>query len=266
MTGERQHRFAAGDACLLYDAKGRRYLIELIVGRDFHSHRGVLPHDEIIGADEGSSFVTSNGGKLTALRPRLADYVLKMARGATVLYPKDAAALIAWADIGQGMTVVEAGTGSGGLAMVLARAVGPLGRLVTVERRPDHAALAEKRIGGFFGGIPEWVELRVGEVDDAIADARPDRIVLDLPDPWEQVDAAAEHLPGGGVFACYVPNVPQVEAVHRALDEAGTFIEVSTFEIMMREWSVSGRSVRPSHRMVGHTGFITIARKVLAHP
>ncbi|MEN8113578.1 MAG: tRNA (adenine-N1)-methyltransferase [Actinomycetota bacterium] len=255
--------FAAGDACLLYDAKGRRYLIELIPGREFHSHQGSLPHDDIIESDEGASLETSNGRRLTALRPRLSDYVLKMARGATILYPKDAASLIAWADIGPGMTVVEAGTGSGGLTMMLARAVGPTGRLVSVERRSDHAALASKRIAGFFGGVPEWVDLRVGEVGDVIGEVIADRIVLDLPDPWEHIAGAANHLPGGGIFVCYVPNVPQVEAVRAAIDESGRFLEITTFEVMMREWSVSGRSVRPSHRMVGHTGFITVARKVL---
>lgn len=255
--------FEAGDACLLYDAKGRRYLIDLIPGREFHSHRGALPHDTIIGALEGVSLKTTNGTFLTVLRPRLADYVLKMSRGATVLYPKDAAALIVWADIGPGMTVLEAGTGSGGLAMMLTRAVGPTGRVVSVERRSDHATLARKRIAGFFGSVPEWLDLRVGEVTDAVEEVAPDRIILDIPDPWETVGAAAEHLRGGGVFACYLPNVPQVERVRAAIDERDCFLEITTFEVMHRDWSVSGRSVRPSHRMVGHTGFLTVARKVL---
>ena len=255
--------FEAGDACLLYDVKGRRYLIDLIPGRDFHSHRGALPHNTIIGAPEGASLQTTSGTFLTVLRPRLADYVLKMSRGATVLYPKDAAALIVWADVGPGMTVLEAGTGSGGLAMILARAVGPTGKVVSVERREDHAKLARKRIAGFFGSVPEWLDLRIGEVTEAVEEVAPDRIILDVPDPWETVGAAAEHLRGGGVFACYVPNVPQVERVRAAIDELGCFLEVATFEVMMRDWSVSGRSVRPSHRMVGHTGFITVARKIL---
>ncbi len=255
--------FEAGDACLLYDAKGRRYLIDLIPGRDFHSHRGALPHDTIIGAPEGASLKTTSGTFLTVLRPRLADYVLKMSRGATVLYPKDAAALIVWADIGPGMTVLEAGTGSGGLAMMLTRAVGPTGKVVSIERRSDHATLAKKRIAGFFGSVPEWLDLRVGEVADAVEEVAPDRIILDVPDPWETVGAAADHLRGGGVFACYVPNVPQVERVRAAIDERGCFLEVTSFEVMVRDWSVNGRSVRPSHRMVGHTGFLTVARKVL---
>jgi tRNA (adenine57-N1/adenine58-N1)-methyltransferase len=255
--------FEAGDACLLYDARGRRYLIDLIPGRDFHSHRGALAHDTIIGTPEGASLQTTSGTYLTVLRPRLADYVLKMSRGATVLYPKDAAALIVWADVGPGMTVLEAGTGSGGLAMMLTRAVGPTGKVVSVERRSDHATLARKRIAGFFGSVPEWLDLRVGEVTDLVEEVAPDRIILDVPDPWETVGAAAEHLRGGGVLACYVPNVPQVEQIRRAIDEAGCFLEVTTFELMMRDWSVSGRSVRPSHRMVGHTGFLTVARKIL---
>jgi tRNA (adenine57-N1/adenine58-N1)-methyltransferase len=263
VTDQPGTRFEAGDACLLYDAKGRRYLIDLIPGRDFHSHRGALPHDAIIGSMEGAVLETTSGTSFTALRPRLADYVLKMSRGATVVYPKDAAALIVWADIGPGMTVLEAGTGSGGLTMMLARAVGPTGIVVSVERRADHATLARKRIAGFFGSIPDWLDLRVGDVGEAVATVGPDRIVLDVPDPWEVVDAAAEHLPGGGVFACYLPNVPQVERVRVAIDDVGRFIEAGTFEVMMRDWSVSGRSVRPSHRMVGHTGFITVARKTL---
>jgi len=134
---------------------------------------------------------------------------------------------------------------------------------VSVERRADHAKLARQRIAGFFGSIPAWLDLRVGDVGETVATALPDRIVLDVPDPWEIVDAAAEHLPGGGVFACYVPNVPQVERVRIAIDEVGRFIETATFEVMMRDWSVSGRSVRPAHRMIGHTGFITVARKTL---
>lgn len=259
-TGE---PFAAGDACLLYDPKERRYLIDLIPGRVFHSHRGAIPHDTIIGSSEGAAIETTNGTFLTVMRPRLADYVLKMSRGAAVVYPKDAGALLVWADIGPGMTVLEAGTGSGGLTMVLARAVGSTGRVVSVERREDHAKLAAKRIGGFFGSVPDWVDLRVGEVVDVVAEVAPHRIVLDVPEPWEVVPAAAEFLPGGGGFACYVPNVPQVEAVRTAMDDAGCFIETSTFEIMMREWSIGGRSVRPSHRMVGHTGFITVGRKIL---
>jgi tRNA (adenine57-N1/adenine58-N1)-methyltransferase len=258
-TGE---PFAYGEPCLLYDVKGRRYLIELEVGREFHSHRGHLAHADIVGSPEGAGLKTTRGAELTALRPRLADYVLKMGRAATVLYPKDAGAILMWADIGPGTTVLEAGTGSGGLAMVLTRAVLPGGSVVSVERREDHAAVARKRIAGFFGGIPEHLDLRVGDVVDLVGEVQPDRIVLDIPEPWTVVAEAAEHLPGGGIFACYLPNITQVQTVTDALATTGVFMESSTFEVLIRDWTITGRTVRPSHRMVGHTGFLTVARSL----
>jgi tRNA (adenine57-N1/adenine58-N1)-methyltransferase len=253
--------FAAGDACLLFDEKGRRYLIELIAGAEFHHHHGKLPHDDIIGQEEGITLRSSLGKQLTLLRPRLADYALKMPRGAAVVYPKDTGALLVWADIAPGQTVVEAGTGSGALTMALARAVGPTGRVISCEVRPDHAALAAKRIRGFFGAIPDHVELRIGTVEETLEGARPDRVVLDLPEPWHSVPLAATQFAPGGIFACYLPTVPQLQEVRRAIDATGAFIDAMTFETLMREWAVDGRSVRPSHRMIGHTGFITVARK-----
>lgn len=253
--------FAAGDACLLFDRKGRRYLIELIAGAQFHYHHGALAHDAIIGSEEGTTLRTSLDHRLVVQRPRLADYALKMPRGAAVVYPKDAGAILVWADIRPGDTVVEAGTGSGALTMVLARAVGTNGRVISYEAREDHAALARKRITGFFGSIPANIDLRIGAVEEGLGEHRPDRIVLDLPEPWHSVPKAATALAPGGIFACYLPTVPQVQEVRAAIGETGAFMDVMTFEMMMREWSVEGRSVRPSHRMIGHTGFITVARK-----
>lgn len=254
--------FVAGDACLLFDAKGRRYLIELEPGKEFHYHRGVVAHDAIIGSVDGSSFESSLGSRLIALHPRLADYAVKMGRGATVVYPKDAAAMIMWGDIGPGHVVVEAGTGSGALTMALARAVGEDGRVISFEVREDHAEIARSRISGFFGEVPGNIELRVGPVEEAIAGLAPDRIVLDLPEPWHSVVPAAEHLQPGGVFVCYLPTVPQVEEVRRVIRGTGRYLDVTTFEVLHREWVVDGRSVRPSHRMQGHTGFITAARQI----
>ncbi len=250
-----------GEPCILIDGRGRSYLTHLKTGSQFHYHRGSLAHDLIIGSEEGARLESTLGSGLTVLRPRLADYVLRMERGPAVLYPKDAGAVLVWGDVGAGMTVVEAGTGSGGLAMVLARAVGPTGRLVSVERREDHAALAADRINQFFGEIPDHVELRVGEVEPVIGEIGPDRIVLDLPEPWHSVEPAADHLEGGGVFCAYLPTVPQVQQLREAMGRTRAFIETSTFEVLHREWSVEGRSVRPEHRMVGHTGFITVGRK-----
>lgn len=254
--------FQPGDACLLFDRKGRRYLIELIPGSQFHHHHGVLPHDDIIGIEEGTTLRSSLNRTLVVLRPRLADFALKMPRGAAVVYPKDTGAILVWADIQPGNVVLEAGTGSGALTMALARAVGSNGRVISYEVREDHAALAKKRIKGFFGHIPEQIDLRLGSVEDGIGEHRPDRVVLDLPEPWHSVPLAASNLAPGGIFCCYLPTVPQVQEVRNALDDTGAFMDVMTFEMMMREWAVDGRSVRPSHRMIGHTGFITVARKL----
>ena len=202
------------------------------------------------------------GSELLALRPRLADYTQKMGRGAAIVYPKDAAAILMWADIGPGNVVLEAGTGSGGLTMALARAVDPGGRVVSYDQREDHAQKAEKLIKGFFGSVPDHVDLRVGDVEDGIAEVAPDRLVLDLPEPWHSVTSAATHLTDGGIFCCYLPTVPQVQTVRSALNETRSFTFVTTFEVLVREWAVEGRSVRPAHRMVGHTGFITVAKKI----
>jgi len=253
--------FAAGEPCLLYDAKGRTYLIRLEAEGEFQYHRGVVPHDGIIGQPEGSFVAASMGSKLVAVRPRLADYTVKMPRGAAVVYPKDTAAIVMWADIYPGATVLEAGTGSGALTLALLRAVGEAGRVVSVERRADHAEIAAQRIEGFLGSLPENLELLVGEVEDSFAGVAPDRVVLDMPEPWHSVQPAVRHLRPGGMFCCYLPTVPQVQEVRRALAASGSFIDETTFEVLHREWTVEGRSVRPSHRMQGHTGFITVARR-----
>lgn len=254
--------FRAGEPCLLLDAKGRRYLLTLKPGSEFQYHRGILSHATIIGSREGTIHHSSKGSRLTALRPRLADYVVKMGRGATVSYPKDSGAILVWADIGPGQTVLEAGTGSGGLAMVLARAVIPGGRVVSCERREDHLGHAKGLIAKYYGEIPEHLDLRLDSVEDVIEEVRPDRMVLDLPEPWHSVEAAAAHMADGGIFCCYLPTVPQVQTVRDAISATGRFAEVLTFEMMLREWAVEGRSVRPSHRMIGHTGFITVARLI----
>jgi tRNA (adenine57-N1/adenine58-N1)-methyltransferase len=254
---------APGDDCLLIDAKGRYYLIRLTEGGDFHSHLGRLPHADIIGVPEGSSVRSEKGSSLVVLRPRFFDYVLKMKRGAQVVYPKDIGPILVYADIAPGSLVLEAGTGSGALTMALIRAVGPEGRVVSVERREDHALHARQAIERFFGGLPANLDLRIAAVEDLVADVQPERIVLDLPQPWDVVEAAAASLQGGGVFCAYVPTVPQMQQTVEALRATGAFIELASFETLLRTWNVDGRSVRPDHRMVGHTGFITMARKIL---
>jgi tRNA (adenine57-N1/adenine58-N1)-methyltransferase len=255
--------FVEGESCLLYDDRDKQYLLTLRSGSDFHYDRGVVPHDSIIGAAEGSALRSSRDFPVTVLRPRLADYTLRMKRGAAVMYPKDTGAIVTWADIAPGSTVLEAGTGSGALTLALSRATGSAGRVVTVDTREDHQTHARRLIEQFGGDMPTNIEFRVGDVADHVADVQPTRIVLDLPEPWHCAHAAASDLTGGGVFAAYLPTVPQVQQLRDVIEASRAFIEIDTFEILMRSWAVSGRSVRPEHRMVGHTGFITVARRRL---
>lgn len=253
--------FSKGDSCLLTDKKGRQFLVTLEEGGSFHFHNGFLSHDEIIGQPDGAVLQSSLGGRLVAFKPRMADYVLKMRRGAQVVYPKDVGAILMWGDIAPGLTVLEAGTGSGALTMGLLRAVGDSGRVVSIELRSDHAAQSQKTLEAFFGGIPPNLDLRVGDVADILPQVAPDRLVLDLPEPFAVVDSAVDGLSSGGVWISYVPTVPQVQLTAEALQRTGCFYGVKHFEVLHREWKVEGRSVRPNHQMVGHTGFVTVARK-----
>ncbi len=251
---------AAGENVLIIDSKGRRYLVCLGEKAEFHTHHGKIPHADIIGREDGSELTTSGGTRLTILRPRFADFVLKMPRGAQVVYPKDIGPIVVWADIGPGMDVLEAGSGSGALTLGLLRAVGETGRVVTVERRSDHHAQARKTIERWCGAMPANVEMRVGDVEDVIEELRPDRLVLDLPEPWHAARIAATHQPGGAVFCSYLPTIPQVQQLVAELEPA--YSEIEVFETLHRTWNVSGRSVRPDHRMIGHTGFVVVGRKV----
>lgn len=259
-TGE---PFVDGEVCLLTDVRGKQYLVTLNENVTFQSDKGSIRHAAIIGEPEGTLIPTNRDKPFVALRPRLADYVLRMKRGAAVMYPKDTGAVITWADIAPGCTVVEAGTGSGALTLALSRAVGEHGLVVSVERREDHATHAHRLIEAFSGQIPDNIDLRFGDVESVIETVEPDRIVLDLPEPWHSVKPAAAYLKGGGTIASYLPTVPQVQTLRESLDDARTFTEIETFEIFMRSWTIDGRSVRPDHRMIGHTGFITVARRRL---
>jgi tRNA (adenine57-N1/adenine58-N1)-methyltransferase len=256
----------AGDPALLIDSKGRHFLLNLEPGRVFQYHEGMVPHSDLIGREDGTWIESSTGAHLLLLRPRLADFVLKMKRSAQVVYPKDLGPILVYADIGPGMTVLEAGTGSGALTLGLSRAVGPTGKLISVEVRDDHAAHARKAVERWYGEIPANVELRVGDVADEVAGSAPDRIVLDLPEPWQVLDVAAEHQPGGGVFCSYLPTVPQVQTLVERARQSGAFAEIEVKEFLFRDWNVSGRSVRPEHNMIGHTGFLVFMRKTAPRP
>lgn len=251
--------FVAGDRVLLLDRKGRRYLLKLRPSAQFHSHRGYVDHDAILGAAEGVSVQSSGGAAFVAVRPSLTDFVLKMPRGAQVIYPKDIGAIIVGADIYPGATVVEAGTGSGALTIGLLRAVGERGRVVTFEVRPDFAERARANVESFFGRIPDSLDMRDGDLAETDFEGPVDRIVLDMPEPWRMIPFATRALRPGGVFCSYVPTVLQFSQTTEELRAAG-FIEVATSETLVRTWHVEGQSVRPDHRMVAHTGFLTMGR------
>jgi tRNA (adenine57-N1/adenine58-N1)-methyltransferase len=270
----RRGPFAPGDQAQLTDPKGRQHLALLQPGKVFHTHRGSIALDDIIGSPEGSVVRSSAGTPYVALRPLLADFTLSMTRGAAVIYPKDAAQILAMADVWPGARVLEAGAGSGALSCWLVRAVGPDGVVVSYERRTDFADIARANVERFFGGPPPRWELRVGEFgreqdtgdegtgDEGTGDEPFDRVVLDMLAPWECVGAAARVLLPGGVLACYVATVTQLSATVEAVRGHGGFDEPAAWESLTRGWHADGLAVRPEHRMVGHTGFLVTARRL----
>ena len=293
MIRQRRGPFAPGDQVQLTDPKGRQNLVILQPGKSFYTHRGSLAHDDLIGSPEGSVVRSSGGTLYVALRPLLADFTLAMTRGAAVIYPKDAAQIVALADIFPGARVLEAGAGSGALSCWLLRAVGEEGLLVSYERRADFAGIARENVERFFGGPhPAW-RLRVGDLAGIEAATSPeatspggpdgagegdpdpsveheeagddepfDRVVLDMVAPWEHVGTAARALIGGGVICCYVSTVTQLSRTVEAVREQGSFDEPAAWESLIRGWHVDGLAVRPGHRMIAHTGFLVTARRL----
>jgi tRNA (adenine57-N1/adenine58-N1)-methyltransferase len=253
----------AGDLVQLTDPKGRKHLVTLAAGQAFHTHRGSLAHDELIGQPDGSVVKSSGGTPYVALRPLLADFTLGMGRGAAVVYPKDAAHIVAFADIFPGARVIEAGAGSGALSCWLLRAVGDGGLVASFERRPDFAEVARRNVERFFGGPhPAW-QLTVGDLADAGPGGEPfDRVVLDMLAPWEFTGAAGKLLIPGGLVCCYVATTTQLSRITEALRGEGCFDEPAAWESLLRGWHVDGLAVRPEHRMVGHTGFLVTARRL----
>jgi tRNA (adenine57-N1/adenine58-N1)-methyltransferase catalytic subunit len=252
--------FTSGERVLLIDQRDRQYLVTLQTGGTYHTHSGTLAHDEILGRTEGIRLETSNGMVLTAFRPRFADYALKMKRGAQVVYPKDLGPIVVYADVFPGARVLEAGTGSGALTIALLRAAGDRGRVVSYEVRDEHREQAVANLEEFFGELPPTLELRAGDIAEVGQDERYDRAVLDLPEPWGPLDALRRTLEPGGIVCAYLPTTIQVQQLVLALPAAG-FLHLESFEVLRRGWHVSERSVRPDHRMQGHTGFLTIARR-----
>ena len=231
----------------------------------FHTHVGTLPHSRIIGSHQGDWFRTSLGQGLLALKPTLGDYVLEMPRGSQVIYPKDLGNILMLADVFPGATVIEAGLGSGALTAALLRAVGHQGRVITYEVRED---MAPKALGNIRALAPDpgRHELRIGDVYQGIRERGVDRVVLDVPEPWRAVSHAGDALSRGGIFLSFLPTVLQVHRLVEALTADARFQLIETVEVLLRPWSVTGRSVRPAHRMVAHTGFITTARLCAPKP
>jgi tRNA (adenine57-N1/adenine58-N1)-methyltransferase len=250
--------FAAGDRVLLVDAKRRRHLVTLSTGGQFHTHAGVLEHDALIGMPEGSTVRTTLGSRLVAVRPTLAEYVLEMPRGAQVIYPKDLGPILILADVFPGAQVLESGVGSGALTLALLRAIGPTGHVTGYEIRDDFARRAQANVTGFLGpDLPLTVEVR--DVYEGIDATDLDRVLLDLPEPWRVVKHAAEAMHPGGILLAYLPTIGQVARLREELS-GSTFGMIETLEVLQRTWHVDGQSVRPDHRMVAHTGFLTHAR------
>jgi tRNA (adenine57-N1/adenine58-N1)-methyltransferase catalytic subunit len=289
--------FAAGDQVQLTDPKGRMHQIVLSEGGTFHTHRGALSHDDLIGQPEGSVVTASSGTAYVALRPLLADYTLAMKRGATIVYPKDAAQILAYADVFPGARVLEAGAGSGALSCWLLRAIGPDGELVSFEARPDFAEIARENVRKYFGEVPPWWRLVPGELSARVAlnpslgtgaaysrllsvsgdvgdaeeagefvppddDRTFDRVILDMLAPWDNVAHAARALIPGGLICCYVATTTQLSRVVEELRAHGGFFEPAAWETLYRGWHVDGLAVRPDHRMIAHTGFLVTARRL----
>jgi len=255
----------AGDSVLFIDRKDRRYLRTLKPGATMSVRDGKVECDRLIGRPDGSRVTSSANDTFLVLRPSYADLVLNLPRQAQVIYPKDAASILVWGDIFPGATVVESGVGPGALTMALLRAVGPEGRVLSYECREDHIEMARKTVARFYGDAPNWT-VKLGDVYAAIDETEVDHLVLDVPEPWRALAPAEHALVPGGVFIGYVPTVLQVKSLVDALHESPAFGAIETFETLQRFWHVREISIRPEHRMVAHTGFLTIARRLAPDP
>ncbi|HEY2762976.1 MAG TPA: tRNA (adenine-N1)-methyltransferase [Pseudonocardiaceae bacterium] len=254
--------FQPGDRVQLTDPKGRRHTVLLEPGAQYHTHRGALAHDDLIGLPEGSVVTSATGTHYLALRPLLPDYVLSMPRGAQVIYPKDAAQIVMWGDIFPGARVLEAGAGSGALTCSLLRAVGEGGSVTSYEVRPDHAEHAVRNVERFFGAAPPNWRLRVADLITHPTEQQVDRAVLDMVAPWEVLPTVSATLVAGGVLTVYVATTTQLSRMTEALREAGCYTEPYAWETLLRPWHVVGLAVRPEHRMVAHTAFLLTTRRL----
>jgi len=254
--------FLYGDRVQLTDAKGKLYSITLKPGAEWHTHKGMLKHDDLVGLPEGSIVQTNGELKFQAFRPLLADYVLSMPRGATIVYPKDAAMILGVADIKPDVRVLEAGVGSGALSISIIRAIGGNGFLHSVEIREDFAQISEENVTNYFGARPENWQLTVGALQEQSFEKDYDRVILDMLSPWDCISTASKALVPGGVLLAYVATTTQLSKMSDAIKESGDFTEPESSETIVRGWHHEGLAVRPQHRMIGHTGFLIFARRM----
>jgi tRNA (adenine57-N1/adenine58-N1)-methyltransferase len=254
--------FAEGDRIQLTDPKGKMYTFTITSGKEWHTHKGWIVHNDLIGLPEGSVVSTSAGLKFTAFKPLLGDFVLSMPRGATIVYPKDAAMILGVADVFPGAKVIEAGVGSGALTISLLRAIGEHGTLCSFERREEFAQIAAENVETYFGYKPSNWNLSIGSVQESNTENKFDRVILDMLAPWECVPFAAEILRPGGVFLAYVATTTQLSSIAEALKEDGHFTEPLSSETIVRDWHHEGLAVRPMQRMIGHTGFLIMSRRM----
>lgn len=257
---------APGDRVQLTDERGKMYSFYLIEGGQWHSHRGWINHNEIIGKEEGVVVTSSNGSNYQVFRPLLNDYVLSMPRGATIIYPKDSATIIGFADIFPGARVLEAGAGSGALSISILRAIGDNGELVSYEVRDDFRDIAKDSVKNYFGYVPKnWI-LKSGEVQSGEYAGNFDRVIYDMLAPWDALDTAIKALRHGGVLCCYVATTTQLSRTAEAIRESNEFSEPEAFETLLRNWHLEGLAVRPAHSMNAHTGFLLLSRKTKDKP
>jgi tRNA (adenine57-N1/adenine58-N1)-methyltransferase len=252
---------AEGESIILLDPENNKeFLYKMRAKGHINLHKGKILHAEIIGRPEGSVVRTSKGDPFVVFRPTLFQFIMHMKRDTQIIYPKDLALILFYADIHQGCTVLEAGIGSGSLTMALLRGVGPEGKVISYEKRPEFIERAKKNIEIFMGNPPN-LEVRLRDIYEGIEEEGLDRIILDIPEPWRLVGNIAQSLHPGGIFVGYLPTIIQVKSLVDVLQEEQRFASIQTLESLIREWHIEGLSVRPAHQMVAHTGFLTLARK-----
>lgn len=256
----------AGDRIQLRGPRGSVNSFTLTPGEAFHTNRGAILHDDIIGLDEGSVVATPAGIKYLVMRPLLSDFIMGMTRGAAIIYPKDSGQILTQADIGPGQVVIEAGVGSGALSLWLLRAIGATGELHSFERREEFANIAVDNVRSYYLEKPQWWHVHIGDLAEALPDAvaagSADRALLDMLAPWETLEAVATALRPGGVLLCYVATVTQLSRTMEAIRDCGNFTEPLATETIVRDWHLDGLAVRPEHRMIGHTGFLLVTRRL----